>query len=297
MAMTNAASTTEVVRVDRRTMQRFLPLLDQWLLPGQFYGVQHTWPQLYRSDGDGMFFVSLEGERLLSHCACRIETVIGANGPQRVTLIGSVATDPTRRGEGLASAVLAAAVAACEQRSDAMLLWAERPELYTKHGFVDGREERCLVLARRPRSADFEKVRLAEVRDHAALHALHEHNPLRVVRSLNVMSGLLTTPGMTTVVLEEGGEVIAYACCGKGSDLQGHWHEMSGSDEAVARLLPAAMHVAEQLDAMVLVPPYRSTLRDLLGTSVVEEGVLAGPMVRAHDATNASFWIDGLDSV
>jgi len=286
-----------VTRTDRKGVQQWLPLLDRWLLPDQFYGVQHTWPQLYRSDGDGMFFVLVEDGRLVSHCACRIETVLGSAGPQRVTLLGSVATDPARRGEGHASAVLAAAVAECEARCDAMLLWAERPELYGKHGFVDGRAEQCLVLARRPRPSDLGNVRLAEVRDHAAMHALHERNPLRVVRSPNVMSGLLTTPGMTTVVLEEHGEVVAYACCGKGSDLQGHWHELGGSDAAVARLLPAAMHVTEQLDAMVLVPPYRAPLRSLLGASVVEEGVLAGPMVRAHDATNASFWIDGLDSV
>lgn len=286
-----------VARVDLQRVQRWLPLLDEWLLPGQFYGVQHTWPQLYRSDGDGMFFVLVEGDRLVSHCACRIETVRTGTGTRTVTLIGSVATDPARRGEGLASQVLAAAIAACEPRCDAMLLWAERPELYGKHGFVDGREEQCLMLARRPRTADLANVRAAELRDHAALHALHEHNPLRVVRSPHVMSGLLTTPGMTTVVLEENGAVIAYACCGKGSDLQGYWHEMGGDDAAVARLLPAAMHVADQLDAMVLVPPYRPALRALLGASVVDEGVVAGPMVRSRDAASRAFWIDGLDSV
>ncbi len=296
--MTVAAG--NVVRLDRPAMQRWLPQLDEWLLPGLFYGVQHTWPQLYRSDGEGMFFALFEdapeGERIVSHCACRFVTVETMRGPVGCALLGSVATDPARRGQGLASRVLAAAMAACDERADAVLLWAERPELYARHGFVAGRDEECLAMMRRPRREGVH-VRHAEVRDHAALHALHERNPLRVVRSPVVMSGLLTTPGMTTAVLEDEGEVVAYACCGKGADLQGHWHELGGTDAAVARLLPAAMHIADQVEAVVLVPPYRTTLRAALGASVVGEGMVPGPMVRAKPGIDATFWIDGLDSV
>ncbi|MBL8748160.1 MAG: GNAT family N-acetyltransferase [Planctomycetes bacterium] len=296
--MTVAAG--NVVRLDRAAMQHWLPKLDEWLLPGLFYGVQHTWPQLYRSDGDGMFFAlfedSPEGERLVSHCACRVVTVETGRGSVRCALLGSVATDPARRGQGHANQVLAAALAACDERAGAVLLWAERPELYARHGFVAGRDETCLAVMRRPRRENV-LVRHAEVRDHAALHALHERNPLRVVRSPSVMSGLLTTPGMTTVVLEEDVGISAYACCGKGADLQGHWHELGGTDAAVARLLPAAMHVADQLEAVVLVPPYRQTLRAALGASVVGEGVVPGPMVRTKPGIDATFWIDGLDSV
>lgn len=284
-----------VVQLDRAAMQRWLPCLDEWLLPGQFYGVQHTWPQIYRSDGEGMFFALLDGDRLLSHCAVRFVTVHTAAGPRRCALLGSVATDPASRGRGLASLVLAEALAVCDRRTDAVLLWAERPELYARHGFVAAPEERCLLIARRPRTADA-ACRLAEVRDHGALHALHERKLLRVARSATVMSGLLTTPGMTTVVLEQGGAITAYACCGKGADLQGHWHEMGGTDEAVARLLPAALHVADQVEAVVLVPPYRDGLAALLGATVVGEGTVPGPMVRSRDAVGG-FWIDGLDSV
>ncbi len=285
-----------VVQLDRAAMQRWLPCLDEWLLPGRFYGVQHTWPQIYRSDGEAMFFALLDGERLLSHCAVRFVTVHTAAGPRHRALLGSVATDPALRGRGLASLVLAEALAVCDRRSDTVLLWAERPDLYAKHGFVAGPEERCLLIARRPRT-EVTGCRLAEVRDHGALHALHEQKPLRVARSPGVMSGLLTTPGMITVVLEENGAVVAYACCGKGADLQGHWHELGGTDAAVARLLPEAMHVADQVEAVVLVPPYREGLATLLGAAVVGEGTVPGPMVRSRDTARTSFWVDGLDSV
>jgi GNAT superfamily N-acetyltransferase len=291
----NAAATL-VREVDRWTVQRWLPLLDRWLLDGRPYGVQHTWPQLYRSDGDGLFFVACDGERLLSHCACRVVTLHDADGPRRVALLGSVATDPEHRGRGHASAVLTAALDAVGPRCELVLLWAERPELYRRHGCGPGREETCLLLARRPR-ADVGGVRPATPADPGQLHALHRRKPMRIERSPGVMSGLLTTPGMTTLVLERGGQVAAYACCGKGADLQGHWHELGGSDEALAELLPAAMHATGQIECAVLVPPYRSGLRNLLGHGVLGEFAVPGPMVRPAGPVPPLLWVDGLDSV
>lgn len=299
MTSTLSAARTDrpaVVALDRAGIQPWLPQLGEWLLPGHFYGVQHTWPQLYRSDGDGRFYGVFAEDRLVSHCACRFVTVLGAGGPFRAALLGSVATAPTHRGQGLAGAVLAAALADCDANAAHVLLWAERPELYARHGFAAGAEEACLVLARRPHP-DLAGVRLAEVRDHAALHALHEQKPLRVERSPRIMSGLLTTPGLQTVVRERHGAVVAYACCGKGADLQGHWHELGGPDEELATLLPAAMHVLGQVEAVLLLPPYRPGLAAQFGRSVVAEGRLPGPMVRSVGSAPPACWIDGLDSV
>lgn len=285
----------DVQQIDRASIQRWLPELDAWLLDGAFYGVQHTWPQLYRRDGDGLFFVRCDGERLVSHCACRLVTLHVGERSLRACLLGSVATDPQRRGHGHASEVLAAALAATP--CDVTLLWAERPELYTRHGFVRGPAEQALVLARRPHGRLVPGVRRAEPRDHAALHALHERKPWRVARSPGAMSGLLTTPGMTTLVLEEGGAITAYACCGKGADLQGWWHELGGSDQALARLLPAALHVAEQTQAFLLLPPYRQELRERLAADTTEVVTVPGPMQRTADGVPLSLWVDGLDSV
>ena len=88
------ASAQAVRRLDRAAVQRFLPLLDEWLLDGAPYGVQHTWPLLYRSDGDGAFFGILDEGQLLSHCAYRTATLCDGEEQRRVALIGSVATAP-----------------------------------------------------------------------------------------------------------------------------------------------------------------------------------------------------------
>lgn len=289
-------ATGTVVRLGLAAIQPWLPKLDEWLLGDSFYGVRHTWPQLYRSDGEGTFYGIFDGDQLVSHCAHRFVTVHGDSGPFDAALLGSVATAPSHRGRGLASAVLNTALTDCANRVDHVLLWAERPDLYARHGFVDGRQETCLVLARRPHP-DLSGVRLAELGDHAAMLALHEQKPWRVERSARTMSGLLTTPGMTTVVRERNGAVVAYACCGKGADLQGHWHEVGGTDEELATLLPAALHLAGQVDAVLLLPPYRPALPDLLGRSVVDEGQVPGPMACSFRGPLPACWIDGLDSV
>jgi GNAT superfamily N-acetyltransferase len=289
--------TLAVREIDRRALQRWLPQLDAWLLPEQFYGVQHTWPQLYRSDGGGRFFVLADGEELLSHCAVRTVAVRGAGGVLAVNLLGSVATSPDHRGRGLAGQVLAAAIEATAAAAAHTLLWAEHEGLYTRVGFVGGATETCLMLARRPRRGGG-VVRVAAIADHGALFSLHEHKPWRVERTAVAMSGLLTTPGLSTFVLERDGLVVAYACTGKGADLQGYWHEVGGSDADVAELVPAAMHLADQRDAVLLLPPYRVGLRELLGAAVVGDGELAGPMVRScGGAALPQCWIDGLDSV
>jgi len=285
-----------VQRLDREGVQVYLPLLDEWLLDGAVYGVQHTWPQLYRNDGEGAFFVRTEGDELVSHCAYRTATLVDGASERRVALLGSVATAPAARGRGLAGEVLEAALSSLDGQVDEVLLWAERPELYARHGFEPSAKDRCLVLARRPRREQA-GVRLADVRDHAQLHTLHEQKPRRIRRSLRTMSTLLTTPGMTTLVLEREGEPVAYACTGKGADLQGHWHEVGGRDADLALLIPEAMHRTDQIEAALLLPPYRDELEELLAEQVVDTVRLSGPMVRSEQPRAGACWVDGLDSV
>jgi GNAT superfamily N-acetyltransferase len=292
-------------RLDRAAVQPFLQQLGDWLLPDAYYGVHHTWPQLYRSDGDGRFLGMFAGDRLLSHCAFRCATVRTAAGTRPIALLGSVATDSAERGRGLASRLLAAAIDDCRaEGAEAVLLWAERPELYARAGFVPGAAEQCATLTR-PCAADGDEggtvgggVRLATIADHARLCALHARKPTGIVRSERAMSALLTTPGMWTCVLERDAEPVAYACTGKGADLQNWWHEVGGTDMDVATLLPRAMTLVGQPQSIVLLPPYRAELARRLDPHGLGTTALQGPMVlRLGSRSLPSVWIDGLDSV
>jgi GNAT superfamily N-acetyltransferase len=296
--VTGGTGSLTLRRLDRAGIQPYLGLLSRWLLPDAFYSVAHTWPQLYRSDGGGTFLVLMDGERMVSHLAVREAVLVGPAGPLRAALIGSVATDPEERGRGLASRLLRQAMAVARAAGlDAALLWAERPELYRRAGFGPGRPERCALLSVEVGAASA-AVRLATVSDHAAIHALHERKPVRVVRTAGVTSGLLTTPGMVVAVLEEGGEVVAYGCCGKGADLQGWWHEVGGEDAAVARVLVGGMALCGRREALVVVPPYRVELVARLGPAVRGTEMVDGPMVAAFtEAGGQACFVDGLDSV
>lgn len=299
----NSLAAPVLRRLDRASMQPHLGSLSAWLLPGSIYGVQHTWPQLYRSDGDGRFLTLFLGDRLLAHCAFRIVTLRTERGPRRIALLGSVATDPAERGRGHASRLLAHAIADCRTLgADAILLWAEQPNLYARLGFVPSRPEVCVCIAAQDSAPslahEHTSVRRAAITDHATLARLHADKPTAVERDLRTMSGLLTTPGMATMVLERAGVVIAYACMGKGADLQSWWHECGGEDRAVAALLPAAMAQLGQPEAFVLVPPYRRDLPSLLAPVTLDRSTVAGPMVLPLVPDFAPHaWIDGLDSV
>lgn len=118
-----------------------------------------------------------------------------------------------------------------------------------------------------------------------------------VERTPGESSGLLTTPGLTTLVHEHDGTVVAYACCGKGADLHDHWHELGGNDSDVAALVQAAMHVCGQIEGVLLLPPYRPHLKKELGSGVVGDFMVAGPMSYSHRRVLPACWIDGLDSV
>lgn len=291
-------------RLDRAAVQPHLESLNAWLLPASFYGVQHTWPQLYRSDGDGRFLGLFADGQLLSHCAWRLADLRTGDGLFRVALLGSVATAPPARGQGHASRLLRAALDDCRrQGAAAALLWAERPDLYVRLGFAAGPPETCLLLAPAtggpaPAAGEPGTARPATIRDHAALLSLHARKPLGVVRDQHTMSLLLTTPGLATWVLERHDRVVAYACHGKGADLQQWWHELGGEDDDVARLLALAVAAAPAAATAVLVPPYRPLLADLLAPWCRERAAVAGPMHCASTtALRPPLWIDGLDSV
>lgn len=271
--------------------------LSLWLLPGAPYPVQHTWPQLYRRDGHGESVGLFDGAELASHAAMRRVELVAGDRTLHAGLIGSVATHPARRGEGLASRLLRALTERGRRaKLDVLLLWAERPELYARTGFVTGPREAAIAVAADPSPET--GVRRAELADQRALHALHEAKPRRVRRSLREMSLLLSTPGMDTLVLERDGAVVAYACCGKGSDFRGWWHETGGEDADLARLLPSAMTMLGQEAAPVLLPPYRQGLVRALEAAVVDRQDLDGPMLLPlSEDLPRDFYVDGLDSI
>lgn len=255
-----------------------------------------TWPQVYGARPLAVRVGLFDGDDLLSHAAARTAELMTGDGPRRVMLIGSVATAPQRRGEGLASALLdELAAIGRDEDCDLLLLWSDRWEFYARLGYAPAGTQQELRITAAARSLP--GLRRARPADTAALHALHERKPLRVRRSLTDMAVLLSAGAMQTFVHERDGVVDAYACLGKGGDLAGWWHELGGEDAVLAELLPAAMCELGLAAATVILPPYRRELPALLPAITSAHSGVVALAARVTGGPVASFFVDGLDSL
>lgn len=315
-------------RPQRLELQSWLPQLREWLLPGSCYGLEHTWPAVFRSDGRAEFYALKAGEQLVGFLARRDVDLVGTCSEPgsrmvRTALIGSVATHPDHRGQGIARWLLDQA---CNEARGAgcaaSLLWAERPGLYSRAGYSDAGAMDVVALdignaveGDAPQSGSPSScgptvevfdvagrslgvVREATVMDRRRLLPLHEAKPWRVKRTASEMDLHLSTPGSRTFVLDAGGQLLAYGSIGKGADLQGWWHELGGPDEFVAPLLPAAMTLAGQRQGLLQLPPYRLALPELLGPMVLERCAVPVAMRRLFSSAGAiELFVDGFDSV
>lgn len=203
---------------------------------------------------------------VLSACAILVRELVTPAARFQAGLVGSVATDPVHRGRGYAGAALASSEEVFA-REDCLfaLLWADDPAYYQRRGYVPiGAELDAMILpetVHRLPAAD--GIRPACPGDAAAIHALYVAHPERVSREERETAALLGGPGMTSLVLERDGGVVAYACRGRGEDLRGTIHEWGGGAEDVLALVRAQ---AEQegrdhgQPLVLMVPPGRVEL-------------------------------------
>jgi GNAT superfamily N-acetyltransferase len=211
------------------------------------------YPLVFRPEFPGRLLGLGEGEDVHSACGFLVrDLVVPSVGSVRCGLIGSVATAPERRSQGLATRLLLAA----EERLRAegcvfSLLWAEDPAFYLERGYGPVGSEYDFVLPHElaPLLPEPSGVRAMTEADFPAVHVLYERHPVRVERSAEETAALLTCPEMTRIVREKGGELVAYACLGRGHDLMDAIHEWGGAADDVLALLRA--HLEQRFGAYV----------------------------------------------
>lgn len=293
MTATAASRAMRGIRADE--VSGVVERVEAWLdVPGQLVG---SYPQVFGRGRRAELFGVFEGETLCSHAACQAVTVRTAQGPVRVVMVGSVATAPEQRGRGLASDLLRQlAQLARDGDHDAMVLWSDRWDFYQRLGFRPSGQQLEVELNRTP-TGPVAGVRAADFGDLWAMLQLHEDKACAVVRTAGELAVLLSAAPMTTVVLERNGEVRAYACCGKGIDFGGWWHEVGGADNDVAELIASAMATLGQERATLMLPNDRRGVVERLGGVVeVREGV-SGLCLPLSARGRTPPFIDGLDSI
>jgi len=234
-----------------------------------------------------------EHGEVCSACAILPREFVVPGGRLRLGLIGYVATDSSTRGRGFASSVLDAAEAALADRGCvASLLWADDPAFYERRGYRTlGRELDFCVDAKAldalPRWGSTRE--LDPERDAEQVQALVAARPIGVERNLDEMRALLNIPGLRGRVATRGGEVVAFACEGKGPDLHGTIHDWGGETLAVLALIGelAAPHVAAGRAAFVIAPhAMLPTVRGLIDLGLAAKLGILG-MGRLLDPTAA----------
>lgn len=210
------------------------------------------YPLVFAADAEGSVVVAEEAGVVHSACAILRRELLfpnGRGGEQsiRVGLIGSVSTGEDSRGRGLASSVLELA----EQELLAegclfSLLWADSPEFYTARGYQPVGLEHDFVLDEAFCSAlSVERqTRAAGLDDFRTLHEMYCTQPRRVQRDAQESAALYATPGMQILIAERAGAPVAYACLGRGHDLDGVIHEWAGDVDGVLACIQA--HAAAQ---------------------------------------------------
>ncbi len=189
-------------------------------------------------------------------------TLATSSGEVRAAGIGSVVTRADRRGEGLSARLQAEVLARLAAMGVPLaVLWSDRPEIYAGRGFQPAGWEYHLDLADlRPTDLRTPPVEVRALRpeDFAAIGRLYGRHPLRTLREPGDDALLYGMPGTRGLVMAAGGDVLAYAFCGKGEDFPGYVAEWGG--EAPLALAVIAAVLRRGLAKRVLVPAGREDL-------------------------------------
>ena len=257
-----------------------------------------SYPQVFHSLGRGQTFGLYASEQLVCHAATHAVRIGTPEGQVDAVLIGSVATAPEMRNQGLASELLRQLLEQARvEGKDAALLWSDRWAFYERLGFLPSGRQTDVTL--RARCDTFVAgIRPAQAGDLPQILALHRNKPVGVDRDLHDLALLLSIKPMTTMVLERDGEVEGYACCGKGIDFSEWWHEFGGDDELVAQLIHGAMILLGQRQTTLLLPPYRERLRDRLQRiTLAEHPGISALRCALTPRGETEMFVDGLDSI
>ena len=223
------------------------------------------YPLLFGERAAGELLAVEEQREVRAACGLLVRELVCGRERLRVGLIGSVCTHPEHRGRGLGRRLLGRAEARLAELGCTLVwLWADDAGFYERLGWrragcevVFALDALALEQVARDGAA---RLRAAAPDDFAALHRLYEAHATRVDRTLGESRALLSGPGIATLVLERGRDVVAYACLGRGADLAGCVHEWAGAPDDVLRLVrehaarcgASALHLMTPCDAHAL---------------------------------------------
>jgi GNAT superfamily N-acetyltransferase len=157
-----------------------------------------------------------------------------------IGFVGNVATHPEWQGQGLMTRLLQfLADVGTQQQLEALILWSDLDTFYHKKGYRSCGKEWLFGLPAKA-LAKFAQVegKTRQLKfpvqdpDQYLIEALFSKRyttPITIQRSVSEMKCLLKIPGCDLAILEDDGEIEAFAIIGKGYDMMGVVHEWGAS--------------------------------------------------------------------
>ena len=238
--------------------------------------IADEYPLVFREGFPGQIVALGDGEGVRSACTVLLRDLVSPQGELRAGFIGSVATDPAFRRQGLASQVLEGAeMRLANQGAIVSMLWAEDPRFYYARGYrpVGAEDDYQISPEVAGNLPETDAVREGGEEDTEAIHQLYLTHTARTNRRLEETAALLECPGMSTRVVERDGEVVAYALMGRGGDLERTIHEWAGEIDDVLALVRA--HVATATNdepTFVMAPTQFTELRERMRAAGARTG-------------------------
>lgn len=176
-------------------------------------------PYLYAQANAAHWMIAREGDAIVSMLGAMVWPAVIAGAPTRAAAVGSVATDPAYRGQGLASRLLQEAQAQLRLEQVRLMLISGDLPLYTRFGARPVGQVDWYALHPDQSPTPYEVQELDPRHDAPAVARLAQGRPTRWSRPYHELVTMLTNQPLTTVeqgqkvarLIRQHGQPVAYA--------------------------------------------------------------------------------------
>jgi GNAT superfamily N-acetyltransferase len=265
-------------------------LLNYILRPDGPPSLLEEYPLVLGMDNIENMRVMVKDSEVISHAAVYFSTLVSGNMAFKVGGIGSVATHPSYRGQGLASMVIKDCIRIMEEAGCHLsVLWTQRHDFYRNLGYETAGSEYLFKVSSadlRHISCGCEIVQYSPPHLHAIME-LHNQETLRTERTKTEWEAYFGIPKSGKLLALRGDRVTAYAVMGKGEDLKRCVLDWGGDLEDLLCLIREFAGPAGG-EIMILVPAYLSELGRTLERMRLPKVFEYLAMVRVIDAEAVS---------
>ncbi|MBI5115725.1 GNAT family N-acetyltransferase [Candidatus Poribacteria bacterium] len=238
-----------------------LRLLNSVLRPNSPPSILQEYPLVLDKGNIENMRVIAKGKEVVAHAAVYFSQVRSSDLVFKVGGIGSVATHPAYRDQGLGSAVVRDCIQVMARSGcHFSLLWTQRHDFYRNLGYESAGSSylfrvRTSDLASIPcdcRIVPFSPQYLPSIIE------IHEREALRSERTREEYESYFGIPKTNTLVALRNNTVSAYAVMGKGEDLRHCVHEWGGNASDLLCLAREFAHLWSLHEFIVLAPTQES---------------------------------------